>query len=204
MTAVNPFLNDPDRGSAWEDGYEAGFAEPEVDHLPPLEAELLEIFSQGEKSGRDDRRMEPASQTSLPSAPSGDFSRFEAAPDGTLIPVPDEGPQGNPIRGDAEVTVNAKTSSGYYAVIFNGPPESRGEFEHVLTEITTEAAITQLEHMLAHAAGEGAKTIIKFGGLFVSVVISVFTPSPILKESRFRGYLPDQTPIAYVVLDPQH
>ncbi len=58
--------------------------------------------------------------------------------------------------------------------------------------------------MLAHAAAAGAKGLIRFGGLFVSVAISVFTSSPILKETYFRGYLPDGTPIRYVVLMPQH
>src|ERR1700722_11211153 len=103
MAFVNPFSDDPDRGSVFESGYEAGFSEPEVDHAPPLAPELLDAFAQGEQQGRDDRRQEPLIGPPLPAAPSEDFSRFESAPDGTLIPVPDECPQGNVIRSDAQV-----------------------------------------------------------------------------------------------------
>ena len=204
MTLVNPYAGDPDREPVWEQGYEAGFAEPEVDHTPPLEAEQLDVFAEGEKTGRDDRRAEPSTQDPFPAAATPDFSRFEAAPDGVLIPVPDEAPQGNPIHDDATVTVNPLTATGYYVVIYNGPPERQSEFGEHLAELLQETAISQLEHMLAHqVASSAAKAAIKFGGLFVSVAISVFTPSPVLKESRFRGYLDDGTAVAYVVLDPQ-
>ena len=201
---TNPFLGDPDRAPAYEQGYEAGYAEPEVDHFTPLEAELLDIFSQGEIDGRNERRSEPASQASLPSANSEDFSRFESAPDGTLIPIPDELPQGNPVREDAQVTVNPRNAQGYYVVIYNGAPEANGEAAHIIGELLTETAITHLEHLLAHAVTTGAKAFVKFGGLIFSVAVSSLNPSSILKESRFRGYLEDQTPISYVVLDPQH
>ena len=205
MAVVNPFADDVDRGPAWESGYEAGFSEPELDHTAPFAPELIEVFLQGEQTGRDDRRSEPASQDPLPAHPDDMFSHFESAPDGTLIPVPDEAPGGNRIRDDATVTVNPRTSAGYYVTIFNASPESAGgEFSHILTKLLTEAAIARLEHMLAEAAVRSATTAIKFGGLFVSVAISVLTPSPILRESRFRGYLPDETPISYVVLDPVH
>lgn len=203
MTFVNPFSDDPERAPVFESGYEAGFSEPEVDHAPPLAPELVDAFTQGEQQGRDDRRQEPSDGPPLPPAPTEDFSRFESAPDGTLIPVPDECPQGNAIRSDAQVTVNSKTSAGFYVTIFNGPPESSAAFGDALKELLTEAAIAQLEHMMARAVIDGAKGFVKFGGLFVSVAISVLTPSPVLKESRFRAYLPDQTPISYVVLDPQ-
>jgi hypothetical protein len=96
MAIVNPFVNDPDQGAAFEQGYEAGFAEPEEDHSPPLAPELVDAFSQGEGSGRDDRRAEQETQTSVPTEASPDFSRFESAPDGTLIPIPSEFP---PIYG---------------------------------------------------------------------------------------------------------
>ncbi len=39
--------------------------------------------------------------------------------------------------------------------------------------------------MLAEAAASGARGAIKFGGLVVGVLISILTPSPILKETRF-------------------
>ena len=57
--------------------------------------------------------------------------------------------------------------------------------------------------MLAEAAESGARGTIKFGGLLVSVLISFFTTSPILKETRFRAFLPDGRPVSYVVLTPQ-
>jgi hypothetical protein len=205
MTTVNPFAADPDRSGAWDQGYEAGFAEPETDHLPPLEAELLEVFEAGERTGRDDRRGEAATQGSLPSSPSAEFSRFEAAPDGTLIPIPDEGPPGNKIRDDAQITISPRNALGYYYVaIINMPAEAGDGVSHLVTELMTEAAIAELEHILARAAMAGAKGLVKFGGLFVSVAISVFTSSPIAKESRFRAYLPDLTPVYYVIVDPQH
>ena len=128
--------------------------------------------------------------------------RFESAPDGTLIPIPSEFPPALAIREDAQITVNNPTG-GFYVVIFNGPSDASDEIAKLITEVTTEAAITRLEHLLASAAATGAKGLIKFGGLFVSVAISVFTPSPILRETYFRGYLPDGTPIRYVVLTPQ-
>jgi hypothetical protein len=59
MAAQNPYESDPDRGGAWEQGYEAGFAEPEVDHSPPVAPELVDVFAEGELAGRDDRRMSP-------------------------------------------------------------------------------------------------------------------------------------------------
>lgn len=44
MAVVNPFADDPERGGVWEQGYVAGFAEPEAEHVPPLEPELLDAF----------------------------------------------------------------------------------------------------------------------------------------------------------------
>jgi hypothetical protein len=203
MTIVNPFADEPARARAFEQGYLAGYAQPDQEHFPPLEAELLDIFGQGEQAGRNDRGTEFSTQDPLPTEETPDFSRFESAPDGRLIPVPDQYPPGTAIRDDAQITVSV-SGSGFYVAIFNGPPEAAGELSHLIGEVLTEAAITRLEHMLAESAAAGAKGLIKFGGLFVSVAISVLTPSPILQETRFRGYLPDQTAIAYVVLTPQH
>jgi hypothetical protein len=90
----------------------------------------------------------------------------KSAPDGRLIPVPDQYPPGILIRDDAQITVSA-SGSGFYVAIFNGPPESAGELSHLIGEVLTEAAITRLEHILAESAATGAKGLIKFGGLFV-------------------------------------
>jgi hypothetical protein len=203
MALVNPFPDDPERGAAFEQGYEAGFAEPEEDHAPPLIPELLEVFAQGELSGRDDRRAEPGSQDPVPAEESPEFARFESALDGTLIPIPSEFPPNIAIREDAQITVNQPTG-GFYVVIFNGPAEQDDEMAKLVGEVTKEVAITRLEHMLAHAAARGATGLIRFGGFLVSVAISVFTPSPILNETYFRGYLPDGTSIRYAVLTPQN
>ena len=202
MTVINPFADEAQSGAAWERGYEEGYAEPETDHFAPFDNELLEIFSQGEQAGRDDRRAEPTTQDPIPSRETEDFSRFEMASDGTLIPIPDEAPEGHPIREDAQITVSA-TSAGYYVSILNGPVGSHA-LGHFAGEVVTETAIAHLEHMLAHAVRTGARAMVKFGGLFVSVAISVFTPSPIFSERHFRGYLDDGTAVSYVVLEPQH
>jgi len=59
MALENPFVNDPVKGDVWEQGFLAGFAEPEVDHLRPFSQELLEIYGAGEQVGRDERRRLP-------------------------------------------------------------------------------------------------------------------------------------------------
>lgn len=42
-----------------------------------------------------------------------DGRSFAPDPDGTLIPIPMEVPQGSPIRDDASFTMNARTDNGY-------------------------------------------------------------------------------------------
>ena len=201
MTVVNPFAEEVRRGAAWERGYEAGYAEPGTDHFAPFDDELVEIFGQGEQAGRDHRRAEPTTQAPIPSCQTEDFFRFERVLDGTLIPIPDEAPEGYPIRQDAQITVRAMPA-GYYVSICNGPTGAN-TLGHLAGELVTETAIAHLEHMLAHAVRTGARGLVRFGELSVSVAISVFTPSPILSEHHFRGYLEDGTSVSYVVLEPQ-
>jgi hypothetical protein len=106
------------------------------------------------------------------------------------------------VREDAQVTVST-LGQGFYVAIYNGSPDAVGDPAGLLLDLASEGAQTKLEHMLAEAAASGARGVIKFGGLAVGVLISIFTPSPILKETRFRGFLPDGRPVAYVVLTPQ-
>lgn len=206
MAVVNPFAADPDRGGVWEEGYDAGFAEPEAEHLPPYEGELFDVYAQGESTGRDDRRNQPAIQDRFPSSPNDAVSRFEAAPDGLLIAVPDEAPEGHPIRADAQVSVSPRTAAGYYVAVFNGAAdadvggETAGEF---VAHVWIEENIILLEKVLAAAFREGAHGAIKFGGLVLGVVLSLFSSSPILTEYRFRGYLDDGTPVVYLIMQPE-
>jgi hypothetical protein len=202
MVLVNPFADDPERGGAFEQGYLAGYAEPDANHSPPLEGELLDIFFQGETAGRDDRQQEAAGEPAVPVETSSDFSRFESAPDGTLIPVPNEYPPGVAVREDAQVRVST-LGQGFSVAIYNGSPFAVGDPAGLLVDLASEVAQAKLERMLAEAAASGARGLVKFGGLVVGVLISIFTPSPILQETRFRGFLPDGRPVAYVVLTPQ-
>jgi hypothetical protein len=59
MAVQNPFTADPVKGEVWEQGFVAGFSEPETDHVLPLAPELLEIYQTGEQVGRDERRRLP-------------------------------------------------------------------------------------------------------------------------------------------------
>jgi hypothetical protein len=71
-------------------------------------------------------------------------------------------------------------------------------------ELLTEAGIARLEHLVIEAAAEAVPTaLIKFAGLAIGVIISVFTPSPILRESVVRSKMEDGTAITYAILDPQ-
>lgn len=203
MTIVNPYSDDPERAPPFEQGYLAAYAAPDEEHFPPLEGERLDIYKQGEEAGRRDRQNEPNEQDPLPSEVSDDFSRFESAPDGTLIPIPTNYPSGVDVRSDATISVSP-SGSGFYVVIFNGPPESHVDFAHLVTHAAIELLIADTEHLLAHAAAQGTKLVVTFGGIAVSALAVLLTPSPVLQETMFRGYLPDQRPIFYVALTPQH
>ena len=199
MTLVSPFPDDPERGGAFEQGYLAGYAEPDTDHVPPLEGELLDIFFDGERHGRDDRAEEATEAPAVPAKATDDFTRFESAPDGTLIPIPDSYPPNVAMREDAQVQAS-QLGAGFYVAIYNGPPDGTGDPVGLLVDLSSEVAQTKLEHLLAEAAAKGARSLIKFGGLAVGVLISILTSSPTLQETRFRGFLPDGRPVDYVVL----
>jgi hypothetical protein len=139
--------------------------------------------------------------------PGDNVTRFEAAPDGTLIPIPDELPQGHQVRSDALVTINPRGNQPfYYVVIYNGPTDTvalleKGKFH--IEEVTVEMVVAKFEHIMAEAVFRQSPKAVKFAGLIISVIVSALTASPILAETRFRGYTEDSTPIEYVMLEPQ-
>ncbi|MGA7314268.1 MAG: hypothetical protein WBX22_09870 [Silvibacterium sp.] len=74
MTTTNPFPNDPDKAEVFDQGYSAGFMDPDGSDFLPLAPDLLEVYQQGFQAGRGDKS----------SGPSGDgsqryLSRTEAA-----------------------------------------------------------------------------------------------------------------------------
>ncbi len=137
----------------------------------------------------------------LPNPAAGDTTRFEAAPDpdGTLIPIPSEAPQGSPIRDDATVTVNPRNASGYYVAIYNGPSDPPSDVAERITDILTDAGLDAIEH----AVLEGAPELLEFGVSKLSLVASVLTTSPLLAERYFRGTMDDGTQVTYAVLTPK-
>jgi hypothetical protein len=62
MAIQNPHTDDPVLGEAWEEGYLAGYAQPEVDHLRPFAPNILDVYLEGEMAGRDERRLLPPSE----------------------------------------------------------------------------------------------------------------------------------------------
>jgi hypothetical protein len=58
VAAENPYEAGTDLAPMWTLGYESGYAEPEVDHAPPVPPEYTYIFQEGELAGRDERRAE--------------------------------------------------------------------------------------------------------------------------------------------------
>lgn len=140
-------------------------------------------------------------QDTLPDPNTDTTDRFEAAPDpdGTLIPIPQEAPAGNPIRDDAQVTVSARQANGYYVTIYNGPPDSSPDLTDFLAELLTEASIARLEQMFAETAAGG---LIAFLALPVGVLISLLTSTPTLNEQYIRAKLDDGTQVTYAVLSP--
>jgi len=65
-TIVNPFASDPERASAFELGFIAGFHDPagDVSDFVPLEAELLDIYVQGADAGREAAHAGPGADPS--------------------------------------------------------------------------------------------------------------------------------------------
>ncbi|MER7949446.1 hypothetical protein ABTY59_18840 [Streptomyces sp. NPDC096079] len=136
----------------------------------------------------------------LPNPASDSTTRFEAAPDpdGTLVPIPSEAPQGRPVRDDARITVSPRQERGYYVQIFNGPPDAPGEFDDFLTDVLSEAGQKAIEDALF----QGAPAVLEFLAAAAGVLASVLTTSPLLNEQFFRGTMDDGTPVTYVVLTP--
>ncbi|MFI9772207.1 hypothetical protein ACIHJG_35895 [Streptomyces sp. NPDC052415] len=137
----------------------------------------------------------------LPNPASDNTTRFEAAPepDGTLIPIPAEAPQGKTIRDDAQITVSARHRNGYYVTIYNGPPDRPSEVDDVINELFTEAGLKEIENALGFGA---APAILRFVGSAAGVLASVLTTSPLLNEQLFRGAMDDGRRVTYMVLTP--
>ncbi|MDA2394493.1 hypothetical protein PDN30_15970 [Bacillus cereus] len=57
MANMNPYSSDKDKGEAWEQGYLAGFTEPDKphDYYLVVSPEILQAYQEGVKSGHDDR-----------------------------------------------------------------------------------------------------------------------------------------------------
>ncbi|MEV4680538.1 hypothetical protein [Streptomyces kurssanovii] len=136
----------------------------------------------------------------LPNPASGDTTRFESAPepDGTLIPIPSEAPQGKMIRDDARITVTARQANGYYVEIYNGPHDPPSEVNDFVNDVLTEAGQAAIEDALL----EGAPAVLGFLASAAGVVASVLTTSPLLNQQFFRGAMDDGTQVTYVVLTP--
>ncbi|WP_128429761.1 hypothetical protein [Streptomyces cyaneus] len=135
----------------------------------------------------------------LPNPASDNTTRFEAAPDDTLIPIPSEAPQGKAIRDDARIIVSARQERGYYVEIYNGPPDPPSEINDFIDDLLTEATMKEIEDALL----VGAPKILGFLSSVAGVVASVLTTSPLLNEQLFRGVMDDGTQVTYVVLTPK-
>ncbi|MGX1541179.1 hypothetical protein [Streptomyces adustus] len=136
----------------------------------------------------------------LPNPASDNTTRFESAPDpdGTLIPIPSEAPQGKAIQDDARITVTARQANGYYVEIYNGPPDPPSEVNEFINDVLTEAGQKAIEDALL----DGAPAILGFLASAAGVLASVLTTSPLLNEQFFRGAMDDGTQVTYVVLTP--
>jgi hypothetical protein len=136
----------------------------------------------------------------LPNPASDNTTRFEAAPDpdGTLIPIPSQAPQGKPIRDDARITVSPRQERGYYVQIYNGQPDPPSEVEES-TDLLTETGQKAIEDALF----VGAPAVLEFLASAAGVLASVLTTSPLLNEQFFRGVMDDGTAVTYVVLTPK-
>jgi hypothetical protein len=125
------------------------------------------------------------------------------APDGTEIPVPAGGIglcDGDiTIRDDAPVQVHPRSANGWYVVLDN-TDASNDEASDLFSELTTEGAITTLEHLAAEAFSTVAPIVFRATGLLAGVLVSVFTPSKLTQEVFIRGTLQDDTSITYCLL----
>ena len=127
--------------------------------------------------------------------------RFEVAPDGVLVPIPSEAPAGNPIRDDARITVSPRVNDQYYVSILNVPPDQGHGLELIVDGLMS-LSIAQLEHLALEAARGAARGLIKFGGIAIHVLVSLFTPTPTLKQTYVDGaHMPDGTRIRYIVIE---
>jgi hypothetical protein len=59
MAVINPFASNDPEGSIWEEGFLAGFAQPDQDHFRPFSPNLLEVFDEGVTAGRNARHAPP-------------------------------------------------------------------------------------------------------------------------------------------------
>lgn len=139
----------------------------------------------------------------LPNPANAATTRFESAPDGTLMPIPAEAPQGKPIRDDAAITVSPLQANGYYVEIYNGPPNPPSEIGDVLSDVLSEAAMEAIERALVTGAESVALTFLEKTLSVAGILADVLTTSPLLSEQYFRGVMEDGTAVTYVVLTPK-
>jgi hypothetical protein len=139
----------------------------------------------------------------LPNPASDDTTRFEAAPDGNLIPIPAEAPEGKPIRDDAQITVSPLQASGYYVEIYNGPPNPPSEIGAVVADFLREATMEAIERAFVTGAETFALKFLEKSLFVAGVLADVFTTSPLLDEQFFRGTMDDGTQVTYAVLTPK-
>jgi hypothetical protein len=59
MPTSNPFTDDPTKADVFEQGYVAGFMDPDSSDFRPFAPDLLEAFQQGFQAGRVDRSTPP-------------------------------------------------------------------------------------------------------------------------------------------------
>jgi hypothetical protein len=60
----NPFVSDPVKADVFEQGFAAGFMDPDSSDFRPLSADLLDAFQQGFRAGRTDRSAPPVAGVS--------------------------------------------------------------------------------------------------------------------------------------------
>ena len=126
-------------------------------------------------------------------------TRFEAAPDGELIPIPTGTIGSIALREDAQVQVHPKSANGYYVVINNCDP-SNPEAGHLFMEFMQEGSIATLEQLAAKAFSSVPHLAFRAAGLAASILASLFTTSRITQEVFIRGKLEDGTQITYCIL----